>query len=41
MTVEMKRSLVREYVAVFNRGDVEAVCRCFATDAVVYGVLGV
>jgi steroid delta-isomerase-like uncharacterized protein len=40
MTAEKMKSLVREYVAAFNRGDVEAVCRCFAPDAVVYGVLG-
>ena len=35
-----RKSSVREYVAAFNRGDVEGVCRCFAPDAVVYGVLG-
>ena len=35
-----KKSLVREYVAAFNRGDVEGVCRCFAPGAVIYGVLG-
>jgi predicted ester cyclase len=40
MTAEEMRNLVREYVAAFNRGDVEGVCHCFAPDAVVYGVLG-
>jgi steroid delta-isomerase-like uncharacterized protein len=40
MTPDAMKSLVHEYVAAFNRGDVEAVCRCFAPGAVVYGVLG-
>jgi len=40
MTSEDKKSVVRKYVAAFNRGDVEGVCRCFAPGAVVYGVLG-
>jgi predicted ester cyclase len=35
-----KKSLVSDYVAALNRGDVEGVCRCFAPGAVVYGVLG-
>jgi predicted ester cyclase len=39
-TPEDNRSLVRAYAAAFNRGDVEAGCRCFAPDAVVCGVLG-
>ena len=34
------RAVVQKYVAAFNNGDVEGVCRCFAPDAVVYGVLG-
>lgn len=37
---EEMKDLIREYVAAFNRGDVEAVCRCFAPDAIVFGVLG-
>ncbi len=40
MTSKDRKSLVREYVAAFNRGDVEGVCRCFAPNAVVHGVLG-
>jgi steroid delta-isomerase-like uncharacterized protein len=40
MNMDERKSLVREYVAAFNRGDVDAVCRCFAPNAVVYGVLG-
>jgi len=40
MTTEETKSLVNKYVAAFNRGDVEGVCRCFAPGAVVYGVLG-
>jgi ketosteroid isomerase-like protein len=40
MTSDDGKSLVREYVAAFNRGDVEGVCRCFAAGATVYGVLG-
>ena len=40
MNIEERRSLVRQYVAAFNRGDIEAVCQCFAPDVVVYGVLG-
>lgn len=37
---ENSKRLVQDYVAAFNRGDVDAVCRCFAPDAVVFGVLG-
>ncbi len=40
MTDEQIKSPVLEYVSAFNRGDVEGVCRCFAPDALVYGVLG-
>jgi steroid delta-isomerase-like uncharacterized protein len=40
MNLENNKSLVRQYVGAFNRGDVDAVCRCFAPDAIVYGVLG-
>ena len=39
-TADHLKLLVREYVAAFNRGDVEGVCRCFAPEAVIYGVLG-
>ncbi len=39
-TSEQMKSVVRDYVAAFNRGDVEGVCRCFAPEAVIYGVLG-
>jgi predicted ester cyclase len=40
MKPEENRALVEAYVAAFNRGDVAAVCRCFAPGAVVHGVLG-
>jgi predicted ester cyclase len=40
MTPDKMRALVLDYVAAFNRGDVEGVCRCFAPDAVIHGVLG-
>jgi steroid delta-isomerase-like uncharacterized protein len=40
MNLEKNKSAVRVYAEAFNRGDVDAVCRCFAPDAVVYGVLG-
>ncbi len=40
MNLEKNKSVVRAYAEAFNRGDVEAVCRCFASDATVYGVLG-
>ncbi len=39
-TTEQMKSLVRNYVAAFNRGDVEAVCLCFTPNAIIYGVLG-
>jgi predicted ester cyclase len=34
------KAVVRAYVEAFNRGDVEAVCRQFTPDALVWGVLG-
>jgi steroid delta-isomerase-like uncharacterized protein len=40
MKTESNKSLVRAYVDAFNRGDIDAVCRCFGPDAVVFGVLG-
>jgi steroid delta-isomerase-like uncharacterized protein len=39
MSQENKR-VVRLYVEAFNRGDVDAVCRLFAPDALVFGALG-
>ncbi len=40
MTTDKMKALVLDYVEAFNRGDVEGICRCFASDAVIYGVLG-
>ncbi len=40
MNWEKNKSVVRVYAEAFNHGDVDAVCRCFAPDAVVHGVLG-
>lgn len=40
MNLEQNKALVRDYVDAFNRGDVDGVCRCFAPEAQVYGVLG-
>jgi len=40
MNLERNKTLVRTYVDAFNRGDIEAVCRCFTPDAQVFGVLG-
>jgi predicted ester cyclase len=40
MDSSRNKLIVREYAEAFSRGDVDAVCRCFAPDAVVYGVLG-
>lgn len=40
MSDSNRKQIVLNYVDAFNRGDVEAVCRCFAPGAVVYGVLG-
>ena len=40
MTTDKMKALVLDYVAAFNRGNVDGVCRAFAPDAVVYGVLG-
>jgi steroid delta-isomerase-like uncharacterized protein len=34
------KAVVMEYVAAFNRGDVDGVCRLFTPDALVRGVLG-
>lgn len=40
MSDSSRKQIVLNYVDAFNRGDVEAVCRCFAPGALVYGVLG-
>ena len=40
MSSETNKALVFRYVAAFNKGDVSAVCECFAPDALIYGVLG-
>jgi steroid delta-isomerase-like uncharacterized protein len=40
MSEEANKQLVRDYVEAFNRGDMEALRRIFADDALVYGVLG-
>jgi len=37
---EANKQIVRDYVAAFNRGDIEALRRIFADDALIYGVLG-
>lgn len=37
---EHNKRVVLDYVAAFNRGDLDAVCRTFAPGALVYGVLG-
>jgi steroid delta-isomerase-like uncharacterized protein len=35
-----EQDVVRAYVEAFNRGDLERLCRLFAPDALVWGVLG-
>jgi len=37
---ETNKCVVLDYIAAFNRGDVDAVCRSFGPGALVYGVLG-
>ena len=37
---QQNKQIVMSYVDAFNRGDVEVLCRLFAPDALVYGVLG-
>ena len=39
MQIDDMKGLVREYVAAFNRGDVDGVCRVFSNDAQIFGVL--
>jgi steroid delta-isomerase-like uncharacterized protein len=40
MTPEENKNLVLKYVEAFNRADYDALRQLFATDALVYGVLG-
>ncbi|WP_199097568.1 ester cyclase [Dyella sp. ASV21] len=37
---EQNKRVVLTYVDAFNRGDVDAVCAIFASDALIHGVLG-
>ncbi len=39
MDAENNKAIVCAYVEAYNRGDVDGVCRCFAPDAVIIGVL--
>lgn len=39
-SLEANKEIVRQYVAAFNRGDVEALRVLFTPDALIYGVLG-
>jgi steroid delta-isomerase-like uncharacterized protein len=40
MSTPDNKAVVLDYVNAFNRGDVDGLCRPFAPDALVYGVLG-
>jgi steroid delta-isomerase-like uncharacterized protein len=40
MPEEANKQVVLDYVEAFNRGDMEALRRIFADDALIYGVLG-
>jgi steroid delta-isomerase-like uncharacterized protein len=40
MAEELNKQIVLSYVDAFNRGDIEALTELFASDALVYGVLG-
>ena len=40
MSEELNKQIVLAYVNAFNRGDIEALTDLFASDALVYGVLG-
>lgn len=40
MDIETNKTLVRTYAEAFSRGDLDAVCRCFNADALIFGVLG-
>lgn len=37
---EQNKRVVLTYVDAFNRGDLDAMCATFATDALIYGALG-
>jgi steroid delta-isomerase-like uncharacterized protein len=39
-SLERNKSIVREYVAAFNRGDSDALRKLFTSDAQIHGVLG-
>jgi predicted ester cyclase len=39
-TPESNKDVIRQYVAAFNRGDIDALRDLFTPDAVIYGVLG-
>jgi ketosteroid isomerase-like protein len=39
-STELNKKTVLNYVAAFNRGDVQGVCDTFAPDAQIFGVLG-
>lgn len=40
MQTDAMKHIILEYVAAFNRADLDGVCRVFSPDAQVYGVLG-
>ena|SRR5436190_15068124 len=40
MNIEHNKAVIKTYADAFNRGDIDAVCRCFEPDALIYGVLG-
>lgn len=40
MSIESNKKLVLAYVDAFNRGDMDVLIELFASDALVYGVLG-
>src|SRR3954447_24818245 len=38
--LDANKQIVHQYVDAFNGGDLDGLCRLFAPDAVIYGVLG-
>jgi steroid delta-isomerase-like uncharacterized protein len=38
--VHQEKRVVLQYVEAFNRGDLERVCKLFAEDAMIFGVMG-
>jgi len=40
MNSDAAKELIETYVDAFNRGDIDAVCQCFAPNALSFGVLG-